>query len=125
MSHRPRTITASETLKCGFRALTVHNPQASKNTTSYTFTYENSLNICKFYADLIDKSKLIAELDKVIGVQSIPNIKIINKFTAGYSENVYDIETATKNNQIYPSLDPMIFEVKYPDTDIKRRVVKP
>ena len=74
---------------------------------------------------VIDKSKLIAELDKVIGVQSIPNIKIINKFTAGYSENVYDIETATKNNQIYPSLDPMIFEVKYPDTDIKGRVIKP
>ena len=73
----------------------------------------------------IDKSKLIAELDKVNGVQSIPTITISNKFTAGYSENVYDIKLATKNNQIYPSLDPMIFEVKFPDTDIKGRAIKP
>jgi hypothetical protein len=43
---------------------------------------------------------------------------------AGYSGNVYDIKAATRNNIIYPSLDPSIFEVKYPDTDIKGRVVK-
>ena len=35
----------------------------------------------------------------------------------------YDIKGATQNNIIYPSLDPMIFEVKYPDNDIKGRVV--
>ena len=44
---------------------------------------------------------------------------------AGYSGNVYDIKTATKNGIIYPSLDPSIFEIKYPNSDITGRVVKP
>ena len=30
---------------------------------------------------------------------------------------------ATRNNTIYPSLDPSIFEVRYPNTDIQGRVV--
>ena len=30
---------------------------------------------------------------------------------------------ATRNGVIYPSIDPMVFEVKYPDTDIRGRVV--
>ena len=43
--------------------------------------------------------------------------------TSGYSVNAYDVKGATKNKQIYPSLDPSIFEVKYPDRDIRGRVV--
>ena len=34
-----------------------------------------------------------------------------------------DIDTATKQGVIYPSLDPSIFEVKFPNQDIKGRVV--
>lgn len=41
----------------------------------------------------------------------------------GYSKYSYDISSATQNQVIYPSLDPSIFEVKFPDTDIKGRVV--
>ena len=41
----------------------------------------------------------------------------------GYSEYAYDISSATQDNVIYPSLDPMIFEVKYPNTDILGKVV--
>ena len=41
----------------------------------------------------------------------------------GYSKYGYDIKGATKNNIIYPSLDPSIFEVRYPNTDIYGRVV--
>lgn len=64
-------------------------------------------------------------LDKVEGVQTVKDIQIINKFnsTLGYSDFSYDIQGATLDNVIYPSLDPMIFEVKYPDIDIKGRVV--
>jgi len=64
-------------------------------------------------------------LDKVEGVQTIKKIDIINKVgtNLGYSQYAYDISGATQNNVIYPSLDPMIFEVKYPDTDIRGRVV--
>tara|TARA_R110001592_G_scaffold160633_1_gene392798 strand:+ start:4132 stop:5985 length:1854 start_codon:yes stop_codon:yes gene_type:complete len=73
----------------------------------------------------INISNLISELDKVSGVQSVAKITIYNKFDGSYSNVVYDTLTAMKNNIIYPSLDPMIFEVKYLDTDIKGRVVKP
>jgi hypothetical protein len=63
-------------------------------------------------------------LDKIDGVQTIKKIDIVNKVgtNLGYSQYAYDISGATQNNVIYPSLDPMIFEVKYPDTDIKGRV---
>ena len=43
--------------------------------------------------------------------------------TTGYSTNVYDLDAATKDGVIYPSLDPCIFEIKYPDLDIEGRVV--
>ena len=42
---------------------------------------------------------------------------------AGYSANVYDLDAATKDGVIYPSLDPCIFEIKFPDNDIEGRVV--
>ena len=41
----------------------------------------------------------------------------------GYSKYKYSFETATKKGVIYPSLDPCIFELKYPDSDIKGRVI--
>jgi hypothetical protein len=64
-------------------------------------------------------------LDKIDGVQTVKNINITNKtgINSGYSEYAYDIKGANINNVIYPSLDPMIFEVRFPDTDIKGRVV--
>jgi hypothetical protein len=64
-------------------------------------------------------------LDKVKGVQTIKNISIVNKAgtTTGYSEYAYDIDGATQNQVIYPSLDPSIFEVRYPNLDIKGKVV--
>ena len=72
-------------------------------------------------------SNMISQLDRLEGVQSIPSLEITNLFDTnnGYSGNVYDINAATKNNIVYPSLDPCIFEVKYPNADIKGRVVKP
>lgn len=64
-------------------------------------------------------------LDKIPGVQSVQNVKINNKAgtSSGYSQYAYDVKGATQNGIIYPSLDPSIFEVKYPNTDIKGRVV--
>ena len=68
---------------------------------------------------------LFVRLDKITGVQTIKDIKITNKAgtTSGYSQYAYDISSATQNQVIYPSLDPSIFEVKYPNSDIKGRVV--
>ena len=64
-------------------------------------------------------------LDKIEGVQTVKTVNISNLVgtNLGYSQWAYDIAGATKNNVIYPSLDPMIFEVKYPSTDIQGRCV--
>ena len=69
--------------------------------------------------------ELFIRLDKINGVQTVKDIYITNKtgVAQGYSEYAYDIEGATQNNVVYPSLDPCVFEVKYPDTDIRGRVV--
>ena len=63
-------------------------------------------------------------LDKVKGVQTVKLITIENKAgtSLGYSPYAYDIIGATQNNVIYPSLDPSIFELRYPQQDIKGRV---
>jgi len=52
-------------------------------------------------------------------------ILIENKYqtSQGYSGNVYDMISASKDGVIYPSLDPSIFELKYPNADIEGRVV--
>ena len=54
-----------------------------------------------------------------------PLIIVENKATTseGYSGNVYDIAQSTKNGIVYPSKDPSIFELKYPDTDIIGKVL--
>ena len=68
---------------------------------------------------------LYVRLDKITGVQTVKNILISNKAgtTQGYSQYSYDISASTQNQVVYPSLDPSIFEVRYPNTDIKGRVV--
>jgi hypothetical protein len=71
-------------------------------------------------------SDLTSLLLLVKGVQSVPSISIINKQdTSGntYSPYGYDIEGATRNGNVYPSLDPSIFEIRYPNVDIQGRVV--
>jgi hypothetical protein len=64
-------------------------------------------------------------LDKIEGVQTVKTINITNLVgeNIGYSKYAYSIPAATANNVVYPSLDPSIFEVKYPNQDIQGRVV--
>lgn len=70
-------------------------------------------------------SEVYTAIDQVEGVQTVKTVEIVNKYgeSDGYSKYSYDIHAATLNNVVYPSLDPSIFEVKYPDTDILGRVV--
>ena len=70
-------------------------------------------------------SDLYSNLDKVDGVQTVSDVDVTNLYNtnAGYSGNLYDIKSATLNNIIYPSLDPCIFEIRYPNSDIKGRIV--
>lgn len=67
---------------------------------------------------------LYVMLDKIEGVQTVKSIEFTNKSgtTSGYSPYAYDITGAINNQIIYPSLDPSIFELKYPNNDIKGRV---
>jgi len=55
-------------------------------------------------------------IDKVEGVQTVTNVLIKNVAgtSKGYSDYSYDIAAATNNGIVYPSVDPMIFELKFP-----------
>jgi len=68
---------------------------------------------------------LFVLLDAIDGVQTVKQINFTNKVgtSQGYSEWAYDMSAANQNGTIFPSLDPSIFEIKYPNTDIKGRVV--
>ena len=68
---------------------------------------------------------LYTSIDTIDGVLTVKNIQITNLsgVSNGYSKYSYDITGATNNEVIYPSLDPSIFEVKFPNTDIIGRVV--
>jgi len=85
----------------------------------------NYFNIKKWQINqpiiISDVKNLIGE---VKGVQTVEDIFFTNKSgeSTGYSQNKYPMDTATRNGVIYPSLDPSIFELKHPNTDIKGRV---
>jgi len=83
---------------------------------------------------LADVASEIVSVEGVATVVNPPNqdpnteqrlIVINNKNGAaqGYSNNLYDIPDATFNGVVYPSTDPAIFEIKYPDIDIRGRVM--
>jgi hypothetical protein len=70
----------------------------------------------------INLSEIELLIANVEGVSSVPMVKITNKCSGKYSSNSYNIEAATKDKIVYPSLDPSVFEIKFPDADIKGRV---
>ena len=76
-----------------------------------SFTFNNTINISEL-------ELIIANVD---GVSSVPKLKIVNKCGGQYAPNTYNIEAAIKDKVLYPSLDPSVFEIKYPDSDIKGR----
>lgn len=69
----------------------------------------------------ININQLELEIAKTEGVQSVINIDFKNlTINDGlYSPHEYNLDEATLNNIIYPSLDPSVFEVKYPNSDIR------
>tara|TARA_A100001011_G_scaffold164808_1_gene173449 strand:+ start:2634 stop:4622 length:1989 start_codon:yes stop_codon:yes gene_type:complete len=78
---------------------------------------------------------LVYEISLVDGVATVVNptennprnlpIVVENKFQLdqGYSGNFFDINTSLRGGVLYPALDPSIFEVKYPNTDISGKVL--
>ena len=96
--------------------------------TSCVATLQDHFNIDKWQINQpITLSDINSKLLQVKGVQSVVKLEVINKQGAlgsnTYSQYGYDIAGATRRGNIYPSLDPAIFEIKYPNTDIQGRVV--
>jgi hypothetical protein len=92
----------------------------------------NCLTIVQQYFDVnnsrfcqpINLSRLELEIAKVDGVQSVTQLRIKNLTLkdGDYSPYEYDISKATVDKVVYPSIDPSVFEVKYPTKDIVGRV---
>ena len=86
---------------------------------------QNFFNIDNWeFSQPINLSSLRLEIAKVEGVQTVVSLNVINLTPlttngGNYSPVAYDIAAATQNDMIYPSLDPSIFEVKYPNSDIQ------
>lgn len=77
------------------------------------------------FSQPINLSQLELEIAKVEGVQSVAFLKLSNLTTKDgqYSPIEYNIDAATVNKIVYPSIDPCVFELKYPDVDIKSTAV--
>jgi hypothetical protein len=71
----------------------------------------------------INISEVEILIANVEGVLSVPTIEFVNKCKGIYSPNSYNIAEATKNGLIYPSVDPSIFEIKFPNRDIRGRAL--
>ena len=68
-------------------------------------------------------AEINAVLLKIPGVRSVAKVEIVNKYGENYSQYGYDIHAATRNGILYPSIDPSIFEIRYPDIDINGRII--
>jgi len=79
----------------------------------------------------ITLSQIYVLLDGIQGVQTVPRpdaqgaggLQISNKYNGNYAPNKYSINTATKMGVIFPPKDSSIFEVKFPNLDIKGKVI--
>lgn len=106
-----------------FEILTLPNYASRDVLLNCNAAVKDFFNIQKWNINSpINLSNLFTILDQIKGVQTVKNIKIFNKAGGTYSQYGYDVEGATKDNIVYPSYDPCIFEVKYPNIDIEGRV---
>ena len=91
----------------------------------------NCINALKEYFDVqkwqINQPIIYSDVYNLIGaikgVQSVIKVIIENLAGGNYSSYGYDIQAATKQGVVYPSIDPCIFEVRYPESDIYGRIV--
>ena len=113
-------------IACDFEIITLPNYNNNEVLINCINTLRSYFNINKWQINQpIILRDLFVALDAVKGIQTVKKVIITNKrgTISGYSQYAYDIEGATQNGVIYPSLDPSIFELKYPNQDIKGKVV--
>ena len=75
------------------------------------------------FSQPINIGQLELEIAKVEGVQAVSNLEFTNLVGGNYSLCEYDLKAATKHKIIYPPIDPAVFEIKYPDVDIRGKVL--
>jgi len=106
-----------------FELTTYSNYNKSEILANCISEIKNYFNIDNWaFNQTINLSEVELLLANVEGVESVPILKLVNKCGGRYSPNSYNIDAATKEKIVYPSLDPSVFEIKYPDSDIKGRV---
>ena len=106
-----------------FEILTLPNYASRDVLLSCTTALKDYFKISKWSINQpINLSSIYTLLDKIKGVQTVKKVYIENKQGGNYSQYAYDVKGATKDNIVYPSYDPSIFEVKFPNTDIEGRV---
>jgi hypothetical protein len=70
----------------------------------------------------IIKDDVLLQIAKVQGVQSVVKLEFVNKCQQingrDYAPYIYDLVLNTSDGIIYPSADPCIFEIRYPQDDI-------
>ena len=112
-----------------FSILTYPNYNKSEILSNCITAVKNFFDIERWqFMQPINLSQLQLEIANIEGVQSIAQLEVTNITSADgsgtdYSLCQYDIESATKNNIIYPPVDPAIFEIKNPDVDIRGQVI--
>ena len=111
---------------CDFEIICYSNFNKREVLATCLTELQNYFNIDNWtFNKPINISEIELLLANVEGVMSVPSVKISNLCggDGNYSPNKYNIDEATKGKIVYPSLDPCIFEVKYPNKDIKGRAI--
>jgi hypothetical protein len=111
---------------CDFEVICYSNYNKNEVIANCLLQLQDYFNIDNWtFNKPINLSELELILANVEGVMSVPSVRIHNLCggDGNYSTNKYNIEQATKDKIVYPSLDPCVFEVKYPNKDIKGRAL--
>jgi hypothetical protein len=111
---------------CDFEVICYSNYNKTEVVTSCIRELQDYFNIDNWsFNKPINISEIELILANVEGVMSVPSVKIYNLCggDGNYSTNKYNIDEATRGKIVYPSLDPSIFELKYPNKDIKGRAL--
>jgi len=109
-----------------FQILTYSNYNKQDVLNNCINKVQDFFNIDKWYFNMpINAGQLQLTIAQVEGVQSVTklNLKNLTINEGNYSPYEYNLDEATVNNIIYPSLDPSVFEVKYPNSDIRGSVL--
>jgi hypothetical protein len=111
---------------CDFDIMVYSNYNKREVLANCLVEIQNYFNIDNWtFNKPINLSEIELILANVEGVMSVSKVEITNLCggDGNYSPNRYNIQSATVGKIIYPSLDPCVFEVKYPNKDIKGRAL--